>query len=149
MSATGAVLVQRAHRDIVIVGNELNALDRRPGVDQAALVERYLHRTAMIHAAVRAASPGTRLQLYGEASFGGPDDPQALLRRHGLGARIHWSASVEDEPVAGPRPLLVPPYTFGCDTRRQQIHPSQAAALTVELPESATAGGGGAVRTFP
>jgi hypothetical protein len=320
-------LVQRARPDVVIIGNELNAFDRHPDVDPAALVERYLDRYAVIHAAVRAAAPATRIQLYGEAYFGEPDDPEALLRRvlatmrlrglpppdvagfhvydhaaviparaaayrrlladfglhlplsleevgprrgvvddlearrlanqpaeagdryrsrlvellaegwitedeqtelvaqhlataaaaadqvqvfcaidflaelqwrrglmsfelgrarpalrafefmqrllnglqtarlvppaenagvtavhvvrrDGLSARIHWSAPVGDEPLAAPRPLVVPPYTFVCDARGQLLHPPQAAPHPIELPGSTTAECGGAVRIF-
>ena len=75
-----ARLVHRTRPDTVILGNEINAGHRRPGVDSGAVIERYLDRYAAMHAAVKGAAPETRVQLYGEAYDGHPSDPDAFLR---------------------------------------------------------------------
>ena len=67
--------------DVVIIGNEVNVVDGQPGLDLDAVIERYLDRYALIHQAIRAAAPETRIQLYGEAYFGQPHDPNVLMRR--------------------------------------------------------------------
>src|SRR5688572_25931748 len=80
-AAHAARLATRYRPDVVIVGNEVNVVDRREGVDLQAVVDRYLDRYDIIQAVVRATSPGSLIQLYGEAYFGQPIDPDALLRR--------------------------------------------------------------------
>jgi hypothetical protein len=112
-------LLRRAHPEAVIVGNEVNAVDRRPGVDTGAVIERYLDRYAAVHAAVKAVAPRTRVQLYGEAYDGQPEDPEAflravltVLRRRGLpapdtaGIHVYDHAGVLPDRVAGYRRLL-------------------------------------------
>jgi hypothetical protein len=112
-------LLDRVQPEAVIVGNELNALDRRPGVDLGGVIERYLDRYAAVHAAVKAAAPRTGVQLYGEAYDGEPSDPDAFLRavlatlrRRGLpapdgaGFHVYDHAGVLPERVAGYRRLL-------------------------------------------
>ena len=49
-----ARLVHRVRPDVVILGNEVNADHRRPGVDTGAVVERYLDRYAAMRAPWRA-----------------------------------------------------------------------------------------------
>ncbi|MGH2350716.1 MAG: hypothetical protein ACRDJN_03770, partial [Chloroflexota bacterium] len=111
-------LVRHARPDVVIIGNELNAIDR-PGVDTAAAIERYLNRYEVMHAAIKAMSPTTRVQLYGEAYYGEPVDPEAFLRhvlaalrRRGLpppdlaGMHVYDRAEVIPARVAGYRRLL-------------------------------------------
>jgi hypothetical protein len=118
-AAHAARLVQRANPDVVIIGNELNLVHRRPGIDWAAEIERYLNRYEAIHGAVRSASPATRIQLYGEAYDGDPSDQDAFLRHvlaamrwRGLpppdlaGIHIYDRASVIPQRVAGYRRLL-------------------------------------------
>jgi hypothetical protein len=79
-AAHAARLVRRARPDVVIVGNEVNVVDRAPGVDTPAVIDRYLDRYAAMVTAIRAVSPATKIQLYGEAYYGQPADPDALLR---------------------------------------------------------------------
>jgi hypothetical protein len=118
-AAHAARLMHYGKPAAVIVGNEINTSDRRPGTDEGAVIEQYLDRYAAIQAAVKAASPETRVQLYGEAYDGQPTDPAAFLRhvlaalrRRGLpppdGAGIHVydHAGVLPARVAGYRRLL-------------------------------------------
>ncbi len=58
-----ARLVRRARPDVVILDNEVNAGHGRPGVDTAAVVERYLDRYAAMRAAAKEIAPETRVQL--------------------------------------------------------------------------------------
>jgi hypothetical protein len=74
-------LMAHTHPAVVIVGNELNTAAARPGADPGAVIERYLDRYAAIRAAVKAVSPDTPVQLYGEAYDGHPSEPDAFLRR--------------------------------------------------------------------
>jgi hypothetical protein len=76
-----ARLVRRAGPNVVIIGNELNAVDGYPRSDPQAEIARYLDRYEVMHAAIQATAPGTRVQLYGEAYYGEPWDPNAFLRR--------------------------------------------------------------------
>jgi hypothetical protein len=114
-----ARLVHRVRPDVVILGNEVNADHRRPGVDAGAVVERYLDRYAAMRAAALAAAPETRVQLYGEAYDGHPSDPDAFLRhlltglrRRALpppdlaGIHVYDGAAVLPERVAAYRRLL-------------------------------------------
>jgi hypothetical protein len=114
-----ARLVRRTRPDVVILGNEVNAGHRRPGVDTAAVVERYLDRYAVMHAAAKAVAPEVRIQLYGEAYDGHPSDPDAFLRhlltalrRRALpppdlaGIHVYDGAGVLPERVAAYRRLL-------------------------------------------
>lgn len=86
-AAHAARLLRWATPGTVIVGNEENAVEAQPGADAAGAVERYIDRYAAVQAAVRAAAPGVRIQLYGEAYYGEPDDPRAFLRRVLAGMR--------------------------------------------------------------
>jgi hypothetical protein len=74
-------LMAHAYPAVVIIGNELNTAAARPGADPEATIERYLDRYAVMYAAVKAASPDTPVQLYGEAYDGHPSEPNAFLRR--------------------------------------------------------------------
>jgi hypothetical protein len=118
-AAHAARLVHRARPDVVILGNEVNVIDRQPGVDTDAEIEHYLDRYDAAQAAIRAAAPGTRIQLYGEAYYGEPHDPEALLRRllaalrrRGLrppdqaGIHVYDRAEVLPARVAGYRRLF-------------------------------------------
>jgi hypothetical protein len=114
-AAHAARLVTRYRPDVVIVGNEVNVVDRREGVDLQAVVDRYLDRYDIIQAVVRATSPGTLIQLYGEAYFGQPIDPDALLRRvlHGMrqrGLAPPDIAGIHVYDHAGPIPARVRDY---------------------------------------
>lgn len=85
----------------------------------AAEIERYLDRYDVMHAAIRAASPATRIQLYGEAYYGEPTDRNAFLRpvlaamrRRGLpppdlaGIHVYDGADIIPKRVTGYRRLL-------------------------------------------
>jgi hypothetical protein len=74
-------LVRYVSPDVVIIGNEQNVVDRRPGVDAAAEIGQYLDRYEVMRAAIRVVAPQTRIQLYGEAYYGEPTDPDAFLRQ--------------------------------------------------------------------
>jgi hypothetical protein len=114
-----ARLVHLARPDTVILGNEINAGHRRPGVDTGAVIERYLDRYGAMYAAIKGAAPETRVQLYGEAYDGHPSDPDAFLRhllaalrRRALpapdvaGIHVYDGASVLPERVAAYRRLF-------------------------------------------
>ena len=114
-----ARLVRRTGPGVVIVGNELNAVENRPRVDVAAEIERYLDRYAAIHAAVKEVAPQTRIQLYGEGYDGDPSDRNAFLRRvlaafrrralpppDIVGIHIYGPAEALPARVAGYRRLL-------------------------------------------
>lgn len=114
-----ARVVRRVRPDVVIIGNEQNANDRRPGTDRSAEIERYLDSYEAMHAAIRAEAPETRVQLYGEAYDGQPSDPDAFLRHvlaamrrrrtpppDAAGLHVYDRAEVLPERVAGYRRLL-------------------------------------------
>jgi hypothetical protein len=118
-AAHTARVVRRTRPEVVIIGNELNVVDRRPGVDTDAEIERYLDRYEVMHAAVKTEAPETKVQLYGEAYYGEPDDEEAFLRqvltamrRRALpppdiaGIHVYDHAEVIPDRVAGYRSLL-------------------------------------------
>jgi hypothetical protein len=118
-AAHAARLVRHGRPATVIVGNELNTADRRPGTDAGVVIGQYLDRYAAVHAAIKDASPETRVQLYGEAYDGQPSDPAAFLRHvlaalrqrglpppDGAGIHVYDHAGVLPGRVAGYRQLL-------------------------------------------
>ncbi|MBI3970169.1 MAG: hypothetical protein HY332_02670 [Chloroflexi bacterium] len=117
-AAHAARVVRRGKPNVVIIGNELNAVEQ-PGIDIAAEIERYLDRYEVMYAAIKRESAETRVQLYGEAYYGQPRSRTAFLRlvlaalrRRGLPppdiAGLHYYDNVEGLPdrVAGYRELL-------------------------------------------
>ncbi|HEV2121904.1 MAG TPA: hypothetical protein VGW38_03895, partial [Chloroflexota bacterium] len=118
-AAHAARVVHRVNPDVIIIGNELNVIDSRPGINEEVEIQRYLDQYGAMHAAVKAASPETKIQLYGEAYYGEPHGEQVFFRRvltamrqRGLpppdiaGVHVYDHAEVIPRRVAGYRKLL-------------------------------------------